>query len=496
MKTATISTGTMQPTKLNAGGDWAHADAWNKLYPDGWDYGRDTDTLADKEPHLLKVSENPSHSIYYREYGNPQGEPVIVVHGGPGGGCQKDYVKYFDPQRYRVILFDQRGNGKSEPSVNKGGTAALENNNTAELIQDINKLREKLGIHGKAHLFGGSWGSTLSLAYAIEHPENVQSLMLRGIFLGRRSVFDYFYQGNAAGYDTNVTVPGDDATPQEIQAFLDHYENQPSGMKGSYRAYMGDGVHLEEGQIPAENRTPGMQLAYAKCWHEFVSIIPEDKRHDMVAAYSEIFEMPEPLTPEQREFQVQAALAWSRWEGLTSYLVHQEPIDLGKFSDPDFALDFARIENRYFMHGCYLGMKPGDDPASFYGKRDNNFILENVHRLKGIPMFVTHPPTDQVTLHSDAVELVDAVKQVNGEDVHFVEPICGHSMLEKPNADNLTDFTARAPVMTEQEINYPYGWYPANESYRRPGVNTWSGPSAVRRPMDFATRETTGEVTR
>lgn len=118
------------------------------------------------------------HSLYWEECGNPNGIPVIFLHGGPGGGCSATSRRYFDPQRYRVILFDQRGAGRSTP------TGELRNNTTAHLIADMETLRKARGI-GSWHLFGGSWGSTLALAYAQEFPETCSSLTLRGIFLMR-----------------------------------------------------------------------------------------------------------------------------------------------------------------------------------------------------------------------------------------------------------------------------------------------------------------------
>ena len=433
-----------QITKLQADELWGYD-------PQGT-YGEHA-TPEEKQKHLLKVSDNPAHSIYFREYGNPKGEPVVVVHGGPGGGCSIEDAKFLDPKRYRIILFDQRGNGNSEPTVADGSSAALEGNNTAELIEDIVKLRDHLGIKGKMHLFGGSWGSTLSLAYAIEHPEHVKSLMLRGIFLGRRNVFDYFYQGNAATYDTTKPLAEQD------------FSNPP----GAYRAYLGSGEAdaLLPGQIPAEHRTPTMAKAYEEFWRDFVTVIPPEKRGDMVAAYSEIFEMKEPLNDEQRALQQRAAKAWTRWEGLTSYLIH-DPNKLGKFDEDDFSLDFARIENRYFMHGCYLGMKLTDDPESFHGKRDNNFIMENLERIKDIPVAFTHPPTDQVTLPSDADELTQGLFDVGNRSVTYLKPICGHSRTERPNMEALTYIADHAPRMNKADaVAQPQG---ATEWVRRSGT--------------------------
>jgi proline iminopeptidase len=135
---------------------------------------------------MLKVSE--IHSIYWEVSGNPEGKPVIILHGGPGGGSSPSYRRYFDKTAYRIVQFDQRGAGKSTPA------ACLEENTTQHSIADIEKLREMLKIEKWHTVFGGSWGSTLSLAYAEAHPERVGHLVLRGIFLLRKSEIDFFYQ--------------------------------------------------------------------------------------------------------------------------------------------------------------------------------------------------------------------------------------------------------------------------------------------------------------
>jgi proline iminopeptidase len=137
----------------------------------------------------LKVS--PVHELYYEESGNPNGKAVVFLHGGPGGGTEPKHRRYFDPAVYRIILFDQRGCGRSTPF------ASLEDNTTWDLVSDIEKLRTHLGIE-KWQVFGGSWGSTLALAYAETHPARVSELVLRGIFLLRREEIQWFYQQGAS----------------------------------------------------------------------------------------------------------------------------------------------------------------------------------------------------------------------------------------------------------------------------------------------------------
>ncbi len=136
----------------------------------------------------LRVSD--IHEIYYEESGNPKGKPVVFVHGGPGGGTDDKHRCYFHPEKYRIILFDQRGCGKSRPH------ASLEDNTTWHLVSDMEKLRRHLEV-SKWQVFGGSWGSTLALAYAEKHPEAVTELVLRGIFLLRKQEIDWFYQRGA-----------------------------------------------------------------------------------------------------------------------------------------------------------------------------------------------------------------------------------------------------------------------------------------------------------
>jgi proline iminopeptidase len=157
------------------------------------------------------------HNIYVEEVGNPQGIPVIFVHGGPGGGLDPRYRRYFNPKKWRVILFDQRGCGRSKPF------GELKENTTFDLVSDMEKIREHCKVE-KWHVFGGSWGSTLSLAYAISHEQRVSSLMLRGIFLLRKKEIHWFYQEGASYY-------------------------------------------------------------YPEEWEEFLAPIPESERHDLVTAY-------------------------------------------------------------------------------------------------------------------------------------------------------------------------------------------------------------------
>lgn len=148
--------------------------------------------FADNEPFASGwLSTDGAHEIFYEECGNPDGRPCVILHGGPGGAINPTMRRFFDPQKWRMALFDQRGCGKSRPN------ASLDDNTTWSLIEDIERLREHLGVE-KWCVFGGSWGSTLALAYAIKHPERVESLVLRGIFLLTERELRWFYQDGAS----------------------------------------------------------------------------------------------------------------------------------------------------------------------------------------------------------------------------------------------------------------------------------------------------------
>ena len=133
------------------------------------------------------------HRVYIEQCGNPQGVPVLVLHGGPGGGCSPSMRRYFDPAIYRVVLFDQRGCGRSRPH------ASVDHNTTWDLVSDIEAIRTALGIE-QFILFGGSWGATLALIYAISHPDRVRHLVLRGVFLMTRAELGWFYGGGAGAF--------------------------------------------------------------------------------------------------------------------------------------------------------------------------------------------------------------------------------------------------------------------------------------------------------
>ena len=161
----------------------------------------------DLEPYdtgMLAV--DARHTLYYEQCGNPQGKPVVLLHGGPGAGCSAKMRRFHDPAKYRILLFDQRGSGRSTPH------ADLVDNTTWDLVADIERLRTKLGIE-RWQVFGGSWGSTLALAYAETHPDRVTELVLRGIFMLRRWELEWFYQEGASRLFPDAWEPYLEAIP-------------------------------------------------------------------------------------------------------------------------------------------------------------------------------------------------------------------------------------------------------------------------------------------
>lgn len=131
------------------------------------------------------------HQLYVEQSGNIGGTPVLYLHGGPGAGCSENYRRYFDPEKYRIILFDQRGCGRSKPSP------SIKQNSTAHLVNDIEQIRQHLGLD-KMLICGGSWGTTLAIAYGIAHPSKVLGFILRGLFLGTQPELDWLYRANGA----------------------------------------------------------------------------------------------------------------------------------------------------------------------------------------------------------------------------------------------------------------------------------------------------------
>lgn len=295
---------------------------------------------------LLPVSDR--HTVFYEQSGDPRGLPALALHGGPGGGSSPEMRRFFDPTRYRVITFDQRGCGRSTPH------ADLEDNTTWRLVEDIETLRERLGIE-RWLVFGGSWGSTLAMAYAATHPERVTAMILRGVFLLMHHEIQWFYQEGAS----NI--------------FPDAFER-------------------------------------------YVSVIPQRERGDLVAAFYKR------LTSKDRAVRMQAARAWSRWEGETISI--QGPSALpARFHEDRFVEAFARIECHYFIN---KGFFPTD-----------GWLLENAHRFAHVPGKIVHGRYDVCTPLSSAWSLTRVWRAAE----LAIVPDAGHSSLEPGIVDELVRAT-------------------------------------------------------
>jgi proline iminopeptidase len=200
-----------RPAKARDTGGAGHGSARRELYP----------AIEPFRHGYLRVSD--VHEIYYEECGNPAGKPAVFLHGGPGAGSDKRARQFFDPQHYRIVVFDQRGCGRSRPS------ASLIENTTWHLVADIERLRKHLGIE-RWLVFGGSWGSTLALAYAEANPERVSELVLRGIFLLRYAEIRWFYQHGASEIFPDAWEAYRDAIPaNERDDFLGAYHKRLVG---------------------------------------------------------------------------------------------------------------------------------------------------------------------------------------------------------------------------------------------------------------------------
>ena len=256
------------------------------------------------------------HELYYEQSGNPNGKPALFVHGGPGGGGDVNSRRFFDPERYRIVAFDQRGSGRSTPH------ASLEANTTWHLVADMERLRKHLKLE-RWLVFGGSWGSTLALAYAETHPTAVSELVLRGIFLLRELELKWFYQFGAS-------------------------------------------------------------LLFPEQWQKYLAPIPPAERHDLLGAFHRR------LLSDDAVVRLEAARAWSIWEGATSSLL-PNPRREDQFGSPEFALALARIEAHYFVNRGFFSHE--------------NQLLDGVERIREIPGVIVHGRYDVVCPIDTAFEL-------------------------------------------------------------------------------------------
>ena len=290
------------------------------------------------------------HTIYVEESGNKNGKPVIFLHGGPGGGVDPKYRRYFNPDKWRIIMFDQRGCGKSNPF------AELKENTTWDLVDDIEKIRKHLSID-RWVVYGGSWGSTLSLAYSQTYPDSCKALILRGIFLVRKKEIHWFYQ------------------------------------EGASKIFPDD-------------------------WQSFIAPIPIEKRDNLLEAYYNL------LIGKDSSKKIEAAKAWSTWEGSTVRLIQDKDF-IGDFSDEKFAEAFARIESHYFMNNAWFN--------------SDNHLIENVDKIRHIPAVIIHGRYDVICPVENAWELHQAWPE---SELHII-PDAGHSIFEEGIKDKILEYTEK-----------------------------------------------------
>jgi proline iminopeptidase len=299
------------------------------------------------ETGMLDVGDG--HSLYWELSGNPDGKPVVFLHGGPGGGSSPDHRRQFNPDKYKILVFDQRGCGKSTPY------AELDHNTTWDLVEDIEKLRTQVAKVDKWQVFGGSWGSTLALTYAEKYPERVTELVLRGIFLFDQFEIDWMYTEGGAS-----------------QVYPDKFE-------------------------------------------EFIGLIPEAERGDLVEAYRKR------LTSDDKDEQLRAAKAWSKWEGdIVTLLPSPETIE--HFTTPDVAVAVARIENHYMANHGWL---------------EEGQLLKGAEKLRGIPGVIVQGRHDTCTPPIAAWKLKQAWPEV---ELNII-PDAGHLFNEPGNLDALVKAT-------------------------------------------------------
>lgn len=302
------------------------------------------------QQQFLQVDEH--HRLYIEQSGNPDGIPVVFLHGGPGANCEPMHRRFFDPEKYRIILFDQRGCGQSLPH------ASLQDNTSQDLVSDLERIRAALEIN-KWVIFGGSWGSTLALLYSQAHPTNVLALVVRGIFLCRDEDVKWFYQ-------------------------------------------------------------QGTSALFPEYWEDFIAPVPESERGDMIQAYYKI------LTGEDDVAKMRAAEAWSIWEGRTACLQTNDAV-VDYFSDPYVALSVARIEAHYFANSSFL---------------QPNQILNDAHKLKGIPGYIVHGRYDVICPAQQAW----ALQQVWPEaELNMIED-AGHAVSEPGITQRLVEIMDEVAV--------------------------------------------------
>ncbi|TFD77233.1 prolyl aminopeptidase [Cryobacterium sp. Sr8] len=304
------------------------------------------------ETGMLDVGDG--QTLYWEASGNPDGKPAVYLHGGPGGASSAKQRRVFNPEKYRIILFDQRGCGLSTPHASEPA-ADLEANTTWHLVADLERLRAHLGIDSWL-VCGGSWGSALALAYAQTHTEHVTELVVRGIFTLRPVELDWFYEGGAAAI-------------------------------------------------------------YPDLWESFLAPVPVDVRGHLIEAYGRLLNDPDQAVRER------AGIAWSTWESSTITLL-QQPETIAHFTEPAFAVAFARIENHYFQNGGWF---------------EPNQLIRDAGKLKDIPGVIVQGRYDMCTPAFTAWELHKAWPEAEFQMI----PDAGHAFDQPGNLDAIIAATDR-----------------------------------------------------
>lgn len=302
----------------------------------------------------LEVSDG--HRLYVEESGSADGIPLIFLHQGPGAGCSSLQRRYCDPEKYRIILFDQRGCGRSEPH------ASLQANTTLTLLQDLEVIRQHLEVK-RWVLMGGGWGSTLALAYAEQYPDKTLGLILRGVFLGRDEDIEWFF-------------------------------------------------------------AEGTRRVFPDYWQEFVHSIPQDEQKNLLDAFYSR------LTGADELARMAAAKAWASWEGHSATLEPNREV-IEQLSSPAVALSMARISAHYFINRCFLKA---------------NQLLEDAHKLKGIPGIVVQGRYDMICPVENAWSLQNEWSDC---ELHIIRD-AGHSASEAGIIDGLV----RASKELHQELSH------------------------------------------
>ena len=302
---------------------------------------------------MLDVGEG--HSLYWERVGTKGAKTAVFLHGGPGGGMSPTHRRQWDPALYDVLLFDQRGCGKSTPF------AGLEANDTWKIVADIERLREMAG-HETWQVFGGSWGATLALAYAQTHPERVSELVLRGVFLARQKEKDWLYSYGAS----------------EIMA---------------------------------------------EAWDDFRAVIPGNERGNLVEAFHRR------LTGADEAARIEAARAWSMWEGHVATLLPDAAL-IDDFADPAKAVPMARIAARFFLENFWI---------------EEAQLLKNADRIANIPGIIVQGRHDICT---PAVSAYELSKVWPAGELWIVDD-AGHSAFEPGIADGLVRATDKLAGKTD-----------------------------------------------